>query len=72
MQTTIVPQQVEIDEAFSVRGENELPRVAALCHMVRGVESDEPCESSREQKVPQSDETGNIPSVPGFPPLFHL
>jgi len=62
-----VPQQVEIDEAFRIRRENELPRVAALCHMVRGVQSDDACESSHEQKVPQSHETGNAPSVPVFP-----
>jgi hypothetical protein len=34
--------------------------------MVRGVQSDDACESSHEQKVPQSHETGNVPSVPGF------
>ncbi len=59
-------QQVEIDEAFSIRRENELPRVAALCHMVRGVESDDAYESSQEQKVPQSHQTGKVPSVPSF------
>jgi hypothetical protein len=67
VQSTIVPQQVEIDDAFSIRRENELPRVAALCHMVRGGQSDDACESSHEQKVPQSHETGNVPSGPGFP-----
>jgi hypothetical protein len=46
----VVPQQVEIDKAFSIRRENELPRVAALCHMVRGVQSDDACESSHGQK----------------------
>ena len=62
----VVPQRVEIDEAFSTPRENELPRVAALVHMVRGVRSDDACESSREQKARQSHETGNAPSVPGF------
>jgi hypothetical protein len=67
MQSRRDPQQVEVDEAFSIRRENELPRVAALCHMVRGVQSDDACESSHEQKVPQAHEIGNVPSVPGFP-----
>jgi hypothetical protein len=66
VQSTKVPQQVEVDQAFSIRRENELPRVAKLCHMVRGVQSDDACESSHEQKVPQSHETGDVPSVPGF------
>jgi hypothetical protein len=61
-----VPQQVEADEAFSIRRENELARVAALCHTVRSVQSDDACALSHKQKVPQSHETGNVPSVPGF------
>jgi hypothetical protein len=67
VQSTIVPQQVEVDEAFGIRRENELPRVATLCHMVLGAQRNDACESSHEQKVPQSHETGNAPSVPGFP-----
>jgi carboxyl-terminal processing protease len=35
--------------------------------VVRGIQSDDACESSHEQKVPQSHEPGNVPSVPGFP-----
>jgi hypothetical protein len=69
VQSTILPPQVEVDEAFSIRRQNELPRVATLRHMVRGVQSDDACESSHEQKVLQSHETGNVPSVllsPGF------
>jgi hypothetical protein len=65
VQSTILPQRVEINEAFRIRRENELPRVAALGHMVRDVQSDDACESSHEQKVPQSHEAGNVPSVPG-------
>jgi hypothetical protein len=61
-----VPPRVEIGKAFSIRREN-VPRVATLCHMVRGVQSNDACESSHDQKLPQSHETENVPSVPGFP-----
>jgi hypothetical protein len=40
VQSAIVPQQVEIDKAFSIRRENELPRVATLGRMVRSTQSD--------------------------------
>jgi hypothetical protein len=61
-----VPQQAEVDKAFSIRRENELPRVATPCHMVQGVQSDDALRIEPRAKVPQSHETGNVPSVPGF------
>lgn len=64
-----MPQQVETDAAFSVRRENELPRVAAVCHMVRGVQSDDVCESRHEQKVPPRNRKRSVCArfSPGFP-----
>jgi hypothetical protein len=32
----------------------------------RVAQSNDACESSHEQKIPPSHETGNVPSVPGF------
>jgi hypothetical protein len=50
VQTTKAPRQVEVDEAFSIRRETELPRVATLCHMVGGAQSDDACDRATSKK----------------------
>jgi hypothetical protein len=65
---TVVPHQVEVDGAFSIRRENQLPRVATLCHLVRGAQSDDACESEPRAKSTTIARNRKRPVCPGFYP----
>ncbi len=58
MQSSIVSEQVKIDEPFSIRSENELPGIPTLGNVVRNTDGNHSSQTGQASKI-----TDNVPSV---------